>query len=115
MGVAGHKARGCRPAPREPTALLFEPLSANRGSNSTFIELENEPNLADRGMRGSWSAFGSGCGGVVAPELADKLKLRCLNAKCGNLADILFAFGIPRIVRRLHAYPDSGAIAEQFP
>ena len=50
MGVAGHKARGCRPAPREPTALLFDPLSANRGPNSTFIELENE--LADRGTRG---------------------------------------------------------------
>ncbi len=32
----------------------------------------------------------------------------------GNLADIHFAFGIPGIVRRLHTYPESGAIAEQF-
>jgi hypothetical protein len=62
MGVAGHKARGCRPAPREPTALLFEPLSANRGPNSTFIELENEPNLADRGTRGHGVPSGAAAG-----------------------------------------------------
>jgi hypothetical protein len=27
---------------------------------------------------------------------------------------VLFAFGIPCIARRLHAYPDADAIAEQF-
>ena len=35
------------------------------------------------------------------------------SAEGGNLADILFAFGIPRNVRG-HAYPDSGAVTEQF-
>jgi hypothetical protein len=62
MGMAGHRARGCRPAPREPTALLFEPLSANRGPNSTFIELDNEPNLADRGTRGHGVPSGAAAG-----------------------------------------------------
>jgi predicted nucleic acid-binding protein len=31
----------------------------------------------------------------------------------GSLADILFAFGIPCVIRGPHAYPDAGA-AEQF-
>jgi hypothetical protein len=35
-------------------------------------------------------------------------------AEGGNLTDILLALGIPGIVRGLHAYSDSGAIAEQF-
>jgi hypothetical protein len=62
MEVAGHKARDCRPAPREPMALLFEPLSADRGPNSTFIELENEPNYSDRGTRGHGVPSGAATG-----------------------------------------------------
>jgi hypothetical protein len=38
--------------------------------------------------------------------------LRRVGAEGGNLADVLLALGVPRIVRGLHAYPNSRAIAE---
>src|SRR5689334_12641 len=42
-------------------------------------------------------------------------KVLCrLGAEGGNLADILFALGIPPIARGLHAHPHSGAVTEQF-
>jgi hypothetical protein len=37
-----------------------------------------------------------------------------IDAQRGNLADVFFAFGVPGIVRGLHADPDAGAVAEQF-
>jgi len=49
-----------------------------------------------------------------APKTRRRKSLRCLNAQRGNLADILLAFGVPGVVRGLHADPDAGAVAEQF-
>ena len=42
-------------------------------------------------------------------------KVLCrLSAEGGNLSDILYALGIPCIVRGLHAHPHSGAVTKQF-
>src|SRR3954452_20330296 len=50
----------------------------------------------------------------LAPSLPRCARLCGSGTKRGNSAHILFAFGVPSIVSRLHADPDPGAVAKQL-
>jgi hypothetical protein len=62
--------------------------------------------VAEKGLGGierhPFEYMESAAPGVCQPSRRRR-SLRCLNAQRGDLADILLAFGVPGIVRGLHA------------